>query len=289
VWKTKGEAVFSMLAPAGVVSKLNEVARRVMLKLNVTFNDRFFVVHSELGSLQRPCDIHFHPNGSRALAENDWEVILDSLNLAKSRLDQIEKKEHFRESTTTRPPPESNERKKRNASEIFLLAPEMVCAASLAIAKASNCPSNRWQYAIHEQLQRTHMSYINIGANSGSNVNEFLNIYNQTWNVSARLWHEQTQTGCGVCSACSASRVPTLSKKVAKSPDSIHVVAVELITSTFLALHKHFASLKCLVKHCTPREEMHRVLHTSHPHLRVRHVTGGGSLPKRFGSLPKKE
>ena len=32
------------------------------------------------------------------------------------------------------------------------------------------------------------MTVINVGANTGTNINEFLNRYDSRWNVSNRLW-----------------------------------------------------------------------------------------------------
>lgn len=113
----------------------------------------------------------------------------------------------------------------------------MRCQHSAKIARSSNCPSDRWQYDIRDVMMRPNMRYINIGANVGSNVNEFLLMYHSSWNVSARLWHNQTNTGCGVCGAC--EHAVTGRKRIA-GVNTFSIVAVEMMTSTFVRMEEAF-------------------------------------------------
>ena len=114
------------------------------------------------------------------------------------------------------------------------------CVASVAVGLQSNCPSNRWQRAIQDTLQRKHMSYINIGANVGSNVNEFLNMYNRTWKISPKEWHDQTNAGCGACGACKTVFHKREPPPLVEATKSIHVVGVEMMSSTFWKLEEAF-------------------------------------------------
>merc|ERR1711988_754574 len=88
------------------------------------------------------------------------------------------------------------------------------------------------------------MSYVNIGANSGSNINEFLYMYNQTWNVTASMWHHVTNSGCGVCKACEANLRKSTVGELATAADgpllSIHAIGVEMMMGTFKRLQKAF-------------------------------------------------
>eukprot|EP00546_Thalassionema_frauenfeldii_P014338 CAMPEP_0178915960 /NCGR_PEP_ID=MMETSP0786-20121207/12343_1 /TAXON_ID=186022 /ORGANISM="Thalassionema frauenfeldii, Strain CCMP 1798" /LENGTH=342 /DNA_ID=CAMNT_0020589181 /DNA_START=139 /DNA_END=1164 /DNA_ORIENTATION=+ len=56
----------------GFVASLNDVARRLGPKLNITINDRYHAIQPVLGKYQRPCDIHYNTDGYNLLAENDW-------------------------------------------------------------------------------------------------------------------------------------------------------------------------------------------------------------------------
>lgn len=76
---------------------------------------------------------------------------------------------------------------------------------------------------------------INVGANSGSNVNEFLLQYNIDWAVSPKKWHALTMTGCGVCGACKESV-----KDNRQTTSSVEVIAVEMMKPTFLRMRAAF-------------------------------------------------
>ena len=68
--------------PGGYVPKLNTIARQVMAELNVTFNDRYHVIISELKRYQRPCDIHFQTRGYEKIADKDWTIFSNILKIA---------------------------------------------------------------------------------------------------------------------------------------------------------------------------------------------------------------
>ena len=107
--------------------------------------------------------------------------------------------------------------------------------SSLIVARKSQCPSNKWKTQIYYLWHRDQMSMINIGANSGSNVNEFVLQHDPDWNVSAKAWHEESKTPCGVCQAC-MSKIKRGSKRVSR----IRVIAVELLRINYNALAHNF-------------------------------------------------
>lgn len=98
----------------------------------------------------------------------------------------------------------------------------------LEIAKNSNCPSIDWLSLTYEQLHRDNMSMINIGANSGSNVNEFLLKHNPNWNVTPEKWHQAANMGCGVCGACKVSVA-----KGRRPISHIQIIALEMMTKNY--------------------------------------------------------
>lgn len=65
--------------PRGFVPFLNQVARGILPGLNVTISDRYVMVHSLLSKYQMPCDVHFTPEGYKALARHDWTVLSELL------------------------------------------------------------------------------------------------------------------------------------------------------------------------------------------------------------------
>jgi FkbM family methyltransferase len=79
------------------------------------------------------------------------------------------------------------------------------------------------------------MNIINIGANSGSNVNEFLYEHDPSWNVTPQMWHEESKTGCGVCGACK-TRVYRGTRPV----NNIRAIAMELLYINFVILAHNF-------------------------------------------------
>lgn len=107
----------------------------------------------------------------------------------------------------------------------------MACL-SLITAKSSQCPSNAWKEYIYHELHRDNMTMINIGANSGSNVNEFLLKHDPNWNVSPSVWHKNANMGCGACK--------TKIIKGTRPVQSIRVIAIELLVANFISLSRVF-------------------------------------------------
>ena len=56
-----------------------EVARQIMAEHNITINDLNRFAAPKLDALQRPVNVHFTPEGSRALGERVTETIRDAL------------------------------------------------------------------------------------------------------------------------------------------------------------------------------------------------------------------
>jgi hypothetical protein len=65
----------------GIIPKMNEAARKISARYNVTINDRYSAIHPMMEKYQLPCDIHFEEAGYELLARNDWEVIKQALHL----------------------------------------------------------------------------------------------------------------------------------------------------------------------------------------------------------------
>ena len=130
------------------------------------------------------------------------------------------------------------------------------CNASLAIAKRSACPSSRWQDAIAPLLvmalpPATNLTFVNVGANKGYNVAEFLMRYHREEGGTLRnpeAWHQvlmQTGTkkvrvryGCGLCNACRA-HPPRARLHV---PVNVH--AIEMVKLNARALDHLFATFR---------------------------------------------
>ena len=104
----------------------------------------------------------------------------------------------------------------------------------------SNCPSDAWKDRI--KLHRENMTMINIGANSGSNANEFLLRHDPSWNVQPDIGHKEAQMGCGACGACH-SIVPRASA-ARGGVRSIRIIAVELLLLNFVSLKRTFDNFK---------------------------------------------
>lgn len=145
-----------------------------------------------------------------------------------------------------RPPPAIMAELKRN------------CNASLLVAKRSGCPSSRWQDAIapllHKQrLQQSGkpLTFVNVGANKGYNVAEFMQRYYHGSSLvkNSEAWHAElmrvgsskrvrVRYGCGLCNPCKAK--PPHARLLA--PVSIH--AVEMVRLNAEALRQLFTSFR---------------------------------------------
>lgn len=130
------------------------------------------------------------------------------------------------------------------------------CNASLAVAKRSGCPSSRWQDEISPLLVqalplRANLTFVNVGANKGYNVAEFLQRYHRGGigvPRNSETWHQElmrtgsrrvrVRYGCGLCNAC-RSRPPRTGHHV---PVSVH--AIEMVKLNARALHQLFETFR---------------------------------------------
>jgi FkbM family methyltransferase len=131
------------------------------------------------------------------------------------------------------------------------------CNASLLVAKRSGCPSSRWQDAIASLLvqhslahassaQEANLTFVNVGANKGYNVAEFLQRYHQRAAPSSEAWHQalmragehqrlRVRYGCGLCNACRA-RPPRARHHV-----RVDAHAIEMVRTNAVALRELFS------------------------------------------------
>jgi len=63
----------------GDAAKYNEIARKIMAKQGVAINDLYAFALPKLKDIQRPKNVHFTPNGSKALAKQAATAILKAL------------------------------------------------------------------------------------------------------------------------------------------------------------------------------------------------------------------
>jgi lysophospholipase L1-like esterase len=87
--KTGAKLIFATTTPVpegtgirvkGDAQKYNEVALKVMKKHHVTVNDLYAYALPRLAEIQRPQNVHFHPEGSKRLAEQVAQSIIKKLN-----------------------------------------------------------------------------------------------------------------------------------------------------------------------------------------------------------------
>jgi len=74
---------FNKFHQLGFVHKLNAEARKSLSEMDVTINDRYSVVHPVLEQYQKPCDVHFTPEGSLIMARHDLEVFARILHFKR--------------------------------------------------------------------------------------------------------------------------------------------------------------------------------------------------------------
>ena len=87
------------------------------------------------------------------------------------------------------------------------------CTRALQVACKSKCPSSRWQDVIASQLVQSRMVFVNVGANKGYRVAEFLSRFWSGGSVSSnKAWRQELiavggkklHRPCGICSDCMA-------------------------------------------------------------------------------------
>lgn len=110
------------------------------------------------------------------------------------------------------------------------------CAAAMQIARNSACPASRWMDVLAPLLAREEdMVFLNIGANKGYAIADFLQRFNASETLDNRKWlqrvkrhvHSTVDIKCGVCGACK-NPVPTVRMNRTRT---LRAYAVELITA----------------------------------------------------------
>ena len=125
------------------------------------------------------------------------------------------------------------------------------CELSLSIARCSHCPASTWQDVARDVLLRDAQVpafLVNVGANKGYNVNEFLSRFHRTWHVSNQNWLSYLTSdavgmsrnySCGACHACNTP--PPLRDNRSLHAEKVKVVAVELASSNAAVLRAAFS------------------------------------------------
>lgn len=111
---------------------------------------------------------------------------------------------------------------------------------NLEIARHSNCPSDAWKTSLAAIWVHDDMSFLNVGANKGYNILEFLLRHETTSKVpSMKKWHKWLmdkgvdQHACGVCRSCSSKVFPPATTTVGRVR---RVKAVELLKNNYNVL-----------------------------------------------------
>ena len=100
---------------------------------------------------------------------------------------------------------------------------------------------------VAQQRAGTNLTLVNVGANKGYNVAEFLQRYHHRHGPSSEAWHQalmragerqrlRVRYGCGLCNACRA-RPPRARQHV-----QVAVHAVEMVRANAMALREIFAA-----------------------------------------------
>ena len=122
------------------------------------------------------------------------------------------------------------------------------CELSLSIARCSHCPASTWQDVARDVplccvMPRNLAFLVNVGANKGYNVNEFLSRFGRTWHVSNQNWLSYLTSdavgmsrnySCGACHACNTP--PPLRDNRSLHAEKVMYVAVELASSNAAVL-----------------------------------------------------
>lgn len=110
---------------------------------------------------------------------------------------------------------------------------------NLTIARHSQCPADDWKASVAPVLVHDDMSYLNIGANKGYNILEYLLRHDVGAYPTMKYWHKQLldmgvdQHACGVCKSCKS----TVSR-ARRLGNVRRIVAVELLTNNYEILRQ---------------------------------------------------
>ena len=119
------------------------------------------------------------------------------------------------------------------------------CAAAMRIALNSSCPASRWMDVLAPLLAREEeMVFLNIGANKGYAVADFLQRFNASETLTNTDWlrrmnryvHSTAEIKCGVCGACKNAVPKVRTGKTRR----LRAYAVELLTINSWILTRMF-------------------------------------------------
>lgn len=141
--------------------------------------------------------------------------------------------------TDTRPPP-----------EVAATEPMVFCwsPAAKTIAANSGCPSSVWKDIVSPSMLHSEMTFVNVGANKGFAVADFLQRFgaghwrgatNEEWRGNLTTVKASTKSACGVCDACKAP-MPTITHRTTQ----VHVYAMELLPANAWLLRRMFERMQ---------------------------------------------
>jgi FkbM family methyltransferase len=121
-----------------------------------------------------------------------------------------------------------------------------VCDAAAEIAKRSYCPGkrSRWEATVSRLIWRPQMTLVNVGANKGYNVAEFLQTFTHLGRVGAtnKEWHDgliasdpSVHAPCGICRSTCSRPAPAVTFNT-----SVEVHAIELLQANVDMLRRLF-------------------------------------------------
>ena len=144
--------------------------------------------------------------------------------------------------------------------------PDICHPDALGVAAYSTCPDNRWHTRIAPLLAEPHMVMLNVGANKGFNLVEFVQRYAalQPANLTHANWYAQLMAHgcqaqcCGVCKVCKAKRV----RRQANSDVALHAFELQPANAKLLRELVAVAGLPVTV-HSTAVSNTTGVVYTS--------------------------
>ena len=123
------------------------------------------------------------------------------------------------------------------------------CLRHATVALRSACPggADGWRRALVPVLAGSgaerpcSLNYVDIGANKGYAVSEFLQSYQSGWRASNLVWREHLRVAdsvkaCGECDSCSVPLPPVAATRAC----STHILAVDLLSSNVRLLSRVF-------------------------------------------------
>ena len=150
------------------------------------------------------------------------------------------------------------------------------CLRHATVALRSACPggADGWRRALVPVLAGSgaerpcSLNYVDIGANKGYAVSEFLQSYQSGWRASNLVWREHLRVAdsvkaCGECDSCSVPLPPVAATRAC----STHILAVDLLSSNVRLLSRVFRALgvRGRVVHAAATDGSVSFVHTPSP------------------------